>query len=203
MEILNFKVMKRITSFSILMVAILLSNVSYATGNFSVSLTPKNENVAVLNVTNDLEQIYLVNISDSDGNMIYSYKTKDLESNFSQTLDFSKLEEGFYEMNVKADDAEYVKYLSVDRSGVSVEKSIKKTKPVFQVRDNVIKVSYLNHGKEKTSVHVFQNGSLIWDKELENDFALTGAFDISNLDSGNYDFVLVSGDNIFEYQLSR
>ena len=91
----------------------------------------------------------------------------------------------------------------MNRAGVSIEKSVKKTKPVFQVRDNVIKVSYLNHGQEKTSVHVFQNGSLVWDKELDKSFAINGAFDISSLDQGDYNFVLVSGDNIYEYQVSR
>jgi len=195
--------MKTITSIGILIVTILLSNFSYATENFKVSLTAKTEGKALLNVTNDSEQIYAINISDSDGNMIYSYETKDSQANFNQTLNFSKLENGLYKMNVQMDGAKYVKHLSVNESVVSIEKSTKKTEPVFQFQNNVIKVSHLNHGDEKTSVHIYQDGSLVWDKELENKSAINKGFDISNLDPGSYNFVLISGDDIYEYQVSR
>jgi len=200
---LKFKVMKTITSLSILLVTILLSNYSHATENFRVSLTAKTEGKALLNVTNDSQQIYAINISDSDGNMIYSYETTNSQANFNQTLNFSKLEDGMYKMNVQMDGAKYVKHLSVNESVVSIEKSIKKTEPIFQFQNNVIKVSQLNHGEEKMSVHIYQDGSLVWDQELENKLAINKAFNISSLDPGKYNFVLISGDDIYEYQVSR
>jgi len=187
--------MKTITSLSILLVTILLSNYSHATENFRVSLTAKTEGKALLNVTNDSQQIYAINISDSDGNMIYSYETTNSQANFNQ--------DGMYKMNVQMDGAKYVKHLSVNESVVSIEKSIKKTEPIFQFQNNVIKVSHLNHGDEKTSVHIYQDGSLVWDQELENKLAINKAFNISSLDPGKYNFVLISGDDIYEYQVSR
>jgi len=195
--------MKTITSLSILLVTILLSNSSYATENFKVSLTAKTEGKALLNVSNDSKHIYAIDISDSYGNMIYSYETTNSQANFNQTLDFSELEDGLYKMNVQMDGAKYVKHLSVNESIVSIEKSIKKTEPIFQFQNNVINVSHLNHGEEKTSVHIYQNGSLVWDKELENKLAINKRFNISNLDPGTYNFVLISGDDIYEYQVSR
>jgi len=195
--------MKTITALSFLLATILFSNVSQATGNFKVSLTARNEGKALLSVTNDSEQIYEINISDSNGNVIYSYKTEDSKATFNQTLNFSKLEYGVYKMNVRMDGAQYEKYLSVNKSGVSLEKSTKKTDPVFQFQNNVITVSHLNHGDENVSLHIFQNGSLVWEKELENKFAINKGIDISKLDRGNYDLVLLSGDDIYEYQVSR
>jgi hypothetical protein len=195
--------MKTITALSFLLATILFSNVSHAIGNFKVSLTARNEGKALLSVTNDSEQIYEINISDSNGNMIYSYETKDSKANFNQTLDFSKLEHGLYKMNVKMDGAEYEKSISVNKSGVSVEKSTKKTDPIFQLKNNVITVSHLNHSNEKVSVYLYQNGGLVWEKELENKFAINKGIDISKLDRGNYNLVLLSGDDIYEYQVSR
>lgn len=195
--------MKTITALSFLLATVLFSNVASATGNFKVSLTARNEGKALLSVTNDSEQIYEIHISDSDGNTIYSYETKDSKSDFNQTMDFSNLEHGLYKMNVRMDGAQYEKFLTVDKSGVSIEKSIKKTEPIFQFQNNVIKLSHLNHGDEEMSLHLYQNGSLVWEKELENKFAISKGIDISKLDRGNYNLVLLSGDDIYEYQVSR
>lgn len=195
--------MKTITTLSFLLATMLFSNVSLASGNFKVSLTARNEGKALLSVTNDSEQIYEINISDSNGNMIYSYETKDSKSNFNQTLNFSQLENGLYKMNVRMDGAEYEKYITVNKSGISIEKSTKKTDPIFQFQNNIITVSHLNHSNQKVSVYLYQNGGLVWEKELENKFAINKVIDISKLDRGNYNLVLLSGDDIYEYQLSR
>lgn len=199
----KFKIMKTITTLSFLFVTILLSNVSMATGNFKVSLTARNEGKALLSVTNDSEQIYEIKISDSEGNMIYSYETEDSNANFNQTLNFSKLEHGLYKMNVKMEGAQYEKYLTVNQEGVSVEKSTKKTAPVFQFKNNVIAVSHLNHGLEKVSAHIYQDGVLIWEKDMENGFSINKGIDISKLDRGNYNLILLSGNDVYEYQVSR
>lgn len=195
--------MKTITTLSFLLATVLLSNIASATGNFKVNLSAKTEGKALLSVTNDSEQIYEIVISDSDGNTIYSYETKDSKADFNQTMDFSNLENGLYRMNVRMDGAQYEKFLTVDESGVSVEKSTKKTEPIFQFQNNVIKFSHLNHGDEEMSLHLYQNGSLVWEKELENKFAISKGIDISKLDRGNYNLVLLSGDDIYEYQISR
>jgi len=195
--------MKTISTLSFLLVAMLVSTVSQATGNFKVNLSAKTEGKALLSVTNDSEQIYEISISDSEGNTIYSYETKDSKSNFNQTLDFSNLENGLYKMNVKMEGAQYEKSLAINESGVSVAKSIKKTEPLFQFKNNLIKMSHLNHGNEEMSVYLYQNGRLVWEQKLENKFAVSKGFDISKLDGGNYDFVLSSGDDTYEYQLRK
>lgn len=195
--------MKTITTLSFLLVAMLVSTVSQATGNFKVNLSAKSEGKAILSVTNDSEQIYEINISDSEGNTIYSYETKDSKANFNQSLDFSNLENGLYKMNVKMEGAQYEKLLAVNESGVSVGKSIKKTEPHFQFKNNLIKISHLNHGNEEMSVYLYQNGSLVWEQKLENKFAVSKGFDISKLNGGNYNLVLSSGDDTYEYLVRK
>jgi len=195
--------MKTITTLSFLLVAMLVSTVSQATGNFKVNLSAKTEGKALLSMTNVSEQIYEISISDSEGNTIYSYETKDSKSNFNQTLDFSNLENGLYKMNVKMEGAQYEKSLAINEAGVSVARSIKKTEPLFQFKNNLIKMSHLNHGNEEMSVYLYQNGRLVWEQKLENKFAVSKGFDISKLDRGNYDLVLSSGDDTYEYQVRK
>jgi hypothetical protein len=108
-----------------------------------------------------------------------------------------------YKMNVQMDGAKYVKHILVNESKVSIEKSTKKTEPTFQYQDDIVRVYHLNHGEEEMSVHIYQDGSLVWDKELEKKSSINKGFDISNLDPGNYNFVLISGGDIYEYQVSR
>jgi len=195
--------MKTIITLSFLLAAMLVSNVTNATGNFKVSLSAKAENKALLSVSNDTEQIYEISIYDSEGNTIYAFETKDSKPNFNQTLDFSKLENGLYKMNVKMEGAKFEKYLAVNESGVTVGKSTKKTEPLFQFKDNLIKISHLNHANENVSLHLYQNGSLVWEKELDNSFAINKGFDLSKLDRGNYNLVLASGNDVYEYQLRK
>lgn len=118
-------------------------------------------------------------------------------------IDFSKFAHGRYKMEVKMDGAEYEKYLEVNRAGVSVAKSIKKTEPYFTYQDNMVKLSHLNHGEEPVSVHIYRDGQLIWAKEMDNSFALNKAIDISKLHRGQYQVVLVAGSDNYEYEVWR
>lgn len=158
---------------------------------------------ALLSISNNAEQKYEIKISNSEGDMVYYHETKKANTDYNRMIDFSKFAHGRYKMEVKMDGAEYEKYLEVNRAGVSVAKSIKKTEPYFTYQDNMVKLSHLNHGEEPVSVHIYLDGQLVWAKEMDNSFALNKAIDISKLHRGQYQVVLVAGSDNYEYEVWR
>jgi len=50
---------------------------------------------------------------------------------------------------------------------------------------------------------VYNNNQLIFERQLDQQFALNYAFDFSNLQPGEYSAVLATDNNYFEYQVAK
>lgn len=195
--------MKTIIRFSLLSVFVLFSVAAFATGNFRVNVTTSDEANALVEISNDTDLRYEIKIFNSEGDRVYQHKTKNASSEFAQSLDLSSLDYGWYKMEVTTDGAKYDKRLIVNRSGVQLASSVKKTEPYFGMKNNMVTLSHLNHGQDDLSVHIYENGRLLWEKPLDNRFVLNYGVDISKLSRGNYQVVLVSGNDAYEYEVRR
>lgn len=195
--------MKTITSLSILVIAFFISMEVSATGNFKVSVVPSDDSKALLSVSNDIGQNYEVSIANGNGDLVYYFETKDAVVGFKQLFDFSKLSPGTYRMEVSMEGAKYEKMLELTTDGVNLTKSLKKTQPYFSYDNNLIKLSHLNHGNQPLSFQVYKDGALVWEKQLANTFAVNEGFDLTKLDRGHYQAVLLSGEDAYEYDITR
>ncbi|HCY41548.1 MAG TPA: hypothetical protein DHV48_09360 [Prolixibacteraceae bacterium] len=195
--------MKTIITFSFLIATTLLSQLALASGTFSINLIPKTDAKALLEISNYDAHKYEINISNSSGEMVYYHETKENLTNHSKLFDFSQLEHGVYKVEVKIDGASNEQLLTIGKNGIEVGNSVKKADPVFSFSDNILKISYLNYGSNQMVLHIYENSSLVWDKNLNNEFVVQKGFDISKLDRGNYTIVFASGDDIYEYDLKR
>jgi hypothetical protein len=52
-------------------------------------------------------------------------------------------------------------------------------------------------------VYIYRDGQLVFEKKLDNSFALNKAIDISKLDRGQYQVALVAGSDYYEYEVWR
>ncbi len=195
--------MKTIFKFSLILAFSIFSTAAFATGNFRVNVTTSDEANALVEISNDTDLRYEIKIFNSEGDRVYQHKTKTASSEFSQSIDFSDFEYGWYKMEVTTDRAKYDKRLIVNRSGVQLASSIKKTDPYFGMKDNMVTLSHLNHGQKYLSLHIYENGRLLWEKSLDNSFVLNYGVDISKLSRGNYQVVLVSGNDTYEHEVRR
>lgn len=195
--------MKTITTLSILVIALFISMEVAATGNFKVNVVPSDDSKALLSVSNDIGQNYEVSIANDNGDMVYYFETKDAVVGFKQMFDFSKLSPGTYRMEVSMEGAKYEKMLELTKDGVNMTQSLKKTQPYFTYDNNVIKLSHLNHGNQPLSFQIYRDGALVWEKQLASSFAVNEGFDISKLDRGHYEAVLLSGNDVYEYDVTK
>jgi hypothetical protein len=108
-------------------------------------------------------------------------------------------------MNLRVNDTRLSKEFEVTPKGIKVdEKSQLRFDPYFNYADNVLKVSYLNFDGENLKLNFYdKNGDLIYQSELGKNFDVQSGYDLSALDPGEYDVVLTSNNNEFNFSLVK
>jgi hypothetical protein len=183
-------------------VLLLVSGAVLATGNMKVNILPSNEKTLV-QVLNVAESNYEIELKNERGDLVFYKKTDSPATTYAQHYDFSLLNDGNYSLTVKGTNEKMENTLKIKKGNVEVLNQRKEVAPFFTVRDNRIEVSYLNFELENLKVMLYDNNTLLFEKNLEPEFAVNYGLDLSNLKSGKYDAVLTSGNNFFEYQITK
>jgi hypothetical protein len=183
-------------------VLLLVSSAVLATGNMKVNILPSNEKTLV-QVLNVAESNYEIELKNERGDLVFYKKTDSPATTYAQHYDFSLLNDGNYSLTVKGTNEKMENTLKIKKGNVEVLNQRKEVAPFFTVRDNRIEVSYLNFELENLKVMLYDNNTLLFEKNLEPEFAVNYGLDLSNLKSGKYDAVLTSGNNFFEYQITK
>lgn len=189
------KTMKNLLLGIITMVA---ANVALASGNLQVNLMPGNLESATVEISNTNLVNYEIKITDNKGNLLYSTKTKVPQRELKKRYDLSNLEDGVYWHTVKVDKENVTKQFVINNGAVEVVNIRKSVEPYFQIKENHIDLSMLNHGNEDIKIYVYdRNNTLIDEAELGNDFVVQKRVDISELRPGNYNVVLVNNYDVY------
>lgn len=195
--------MKTIIAVSFIIVTTLLSKSSLASGTFLVNLVPQTKEMALLEISNNDGQKYEISILNSLGDLVYFHETKEASRNFNRLFDFSQLEHGVYKVEVKIEGASNEQLITINRKGIVVGHTSKKTDPFFNYKDNILSLSYLNHSIEDMSMNIYQKSNLIWESKMDAEFVLQKGFDLSKLKNGEYNVVFSAGNEIYEYDLTK
>lgn len=195
--------MKTIIAISFLAASALVSQQSFASGNLKVNVLPLDEGKAKFEVSHNLVQSFEISILNQMGEMVYYHETDGDQSAFKKTYDFSSLEDGMYKVEVKIDGSSNEQLLSINKGKVDLGESVYKTEPFFSYKNNRLNLSYLNHNSENMSLHLYEDGKLVWQKELDNSIVLHKGLSMEKLKKGDYQLVLASGNEIYEYEFTR
>lgn len=202
-NIKNLKVMKNVKSILTGLALVLVTGAVWATGNMKVNIVPAENEKAVVQILNVAESNYEIELKNETGDLVFYKKTDAPSANYARHYDFSMLEDGNYSLTVKGDNEKMENSLKIDKGTVEVLNQRKEVAPFFTVRDNRLEVSYLNFELENLKVMVYDNNTLLFEKNLEPEFAVNYGLDLSNLQSGTYDAVLVAENSSFEYQIIK
>lgn len=195
--------MKNLKSILTGLALVLVTGAVWATGNMKVNIVPAENEKAVVQILNVAESNYEIELKNETGDLVFYKKTDAPSANYARHYDFSMLEDGNYSLTVKGDNEKMENYLKIEKGTVEVLNQRKEVAPFFTVRDNRLEVSYLNFELENLKVMVYDNNTLLFEKNLEPEFAVNYGLDLSNLQSGTYDAVLVAENSSFEYQIIK
>lgn len=182
---------------------VLISGAVLASGNLQVNIVPVAKNKTKVYATNVEKSKFEIEVKNDKGATVYYKRTVTPESTYAKYYNFSMLGNGDYTLTVKVDDELLESTLRVQNGQVEVVKQRKEVEPFFTLKGNRLEMSWLNFSKENATMLVYNNNQLIFEKQLDQQFALNYAFDFSNLQPGEYSAVLATDNNYFEYQVAK
>ena len=181
------------------LVAIFISTMAFGTGNLKVNVTPLGEDNAIVNISNTALGNFDIEVRDLYGELIFSKKTKGEAMDYRKKYDFSRLDDGTYDLTVKTETDIYESRFTLEHGDMTVLKESRTAKPYFYVDNNIFKMSYLNFDQNNLKLYVYGENDLLLEKKLSNDFAVHEGLDFSKTGSGMYRIVLVDDNNIFQH----
>jgi hypothetical protein len=195
--------MKTIIAISFLVAASLVSELSLASGSFRVNVVPTTEGKPLLVISNNSEQKYEISISNSDGEVLYHHSTVGEQHASNTGFDFSKSENGNYKVKANVDGITNEQLVTVSRDGIRVSETVRKAEPVFNYSNNLLRVSYQNLSNETISLKLYDKENLVWETSSNESLSTRKAFDLSELEKGKYSVILSTGDDAYEYYLTK
>jgi hypothetical protein len=178
-----------------------IANVAMATGNLRVDILPLNAERAVIAISNSTESHFGISIENSAGEVVYYKETEGKMADYRKVYDFSKLENGQYTLVVNIDGATSKREFNIDSKSIEVGKMKNLVEPYFAFNDDVLRVAYLNYPGETMDLLIYDGSNLIYNKALENTFSVNEGLNLSKLKAGNYQVVLATGDQVYDYAL--
>jgi len=179
-----------------------IASAVFASGNLKVNIEQSSPKEAIVEASNVEAKFFEVEIMDKYGDRFYSKKTDDKSFTYKRKYDLSTLEDGTYFMTVEHGDEKYLKEFTVRSGDIQVVNQRKVVDPHFKVEGDMVKLSYLNFPNDNMSIAVYDEGKLLHEEEIETQFTVHKALDLSDLRPGNYKVVFASGFDIFEYDVA-
>lgn len=152
--------------------------------------------------TGEVKNVEL-SVRDATGEVLYYKMTQNTNGSSQITFDFSQLQDGYYKVCLNFNSKLVYRNLFISGKKLTIGKEVRSHHPMFLPLDGQIIVSCLNPSLENVRFYVYKNGNLHSEKKLGKDFAIHKLIDTSELNHGNYEFVLANNDGIYSYELEK
>ncbi len=179
------------------------ANIAMASGNLRVDILPLTSDRAVVAVSSKAESQYEISIENAYGEVIYYKETEGNVTDYRKVFDFSKLSKGDYKVVATIDGATSERTFSVGTKEIAVGDLKYVADPVFSFDKDILRVAYLNYPGEKVNLKIYDGNDLIYSKAIDSNFAVNEGLNLAKLRSGNYQVVLASGNEVFDYTVRK
>lgn len=193
--------MKTMKTKLLIAVLTILSSAVFASGNLKVNISQAESKKATVEATNVETEYYEIEVKTEFGERIFKKETE-AKADYKRKYDFSRLEDGIYFLSVKHGKALTQKRFELESGEVTVLDERKVLEPFFTQDGSTVNMSYLNFPKDDLSIYVYDDDKLLLEEKLSNDFSISKAINLSELNSGNYRIVLASGFDTFEHNVA-
>lgn len=190
--------MKNLFKFSLVLgVALLTMNVQASDIDFSLGVK-KEEGRIITIVLNDAKKMDL-SIYDVKNRLIHSENVAS-QKVINRTYDLKDLPEGTYYLEAESElKISRYKISVVGSTAVLSETAISDIyKPVFIEKDGLLTVSFINSQKSSATIKIYDHeDNEVYDSGLLKDQKISKSFDLSNIKSDGYTFVINYDDKSF------
>ncbi len=195
--------MKTIRTFIAIIALVASASVASAAGNLRVDILPLTSDRAVVAVSSKADSKFEISIENSYGEVIYYKETEGDATDYRKVYDFSRLGNGEYRVVASIDGATSERTFTVGAGSISVGDLKYVADPVFSFKDDVLRVAYLNYPGEKVNLTIYDGNDVIYSKSIDSNFAVNEGLNLAKLNKGNYQVVLASGNEVFDYTVRK
>lgn len=188
--------------FAFVLLALAFSIGAFATETPKMNIVTVDDSKAIVTAVTDSRESSEISIISENGTIVYSKSAK-AAAGFRSVFDLSKLEDGMYTVKLKTGTATVKSELEVGKGKVQVNSTKTEFEPYFSYNEKLLKVSFLNFDYKDISLLVYNNGELVFQTKLGNDFNIQHAFDVSKMVEGNFEFVLAGTSEEYCYNVTR
>lgn len=202
---LNIKKLNAMKTIKLLstVVAVAIVTVATAVEKPKMNVIPLNADRAMVSITNENAAYFEVSVVSENGEMVYYKQSNKPLTDYKKIFDFAGLEKGNYVLNLKVNDTKLSKEIEIANKEISVGESKLKFDPYFDFKNDVLKLSYLNFDSENLTLSIYGDNGLVYNSKLGNGFSITNGYDLSKLDTGNYNVVLSSATDEYAFSLAK
>ncbi|WP_167604755.1 hypothetical protein [Maribellus sediminis] len=194
--------MKNLKKTMLLLVTILASGSVMATGLLNVSVIPGKNEKALVSVSDNNGDRCMVEVTDANGEMVNTHHIKHPGDSYEKLYDFSKLDDGNYTLSVVLGDETLLSSMNIQNENVQISGQKEELKPYFKLIGNELELTFLNFEKQDVKFQLYDDGTneLVFENDLANDFSINKEIDLSKLKAGDYNAVVETGDQLYNYE---
>jgi hypothetical protein len=169
----------------------------------NLKMVPHTNERAIVLVENPGNSYAELTIEDSNGEILYYREGKINEKNYSKIFDFKNLANGDYRIIVENSAGKKELLFTVENNTVVVNEMLSSNTPYFNVENDILKISYLNHTMNNIALTLSNNEGEVFSKSLGNDFSITTGFNLSKLNKGDYAVSINDGRRSYTYTFEK
>jgi hypothetical protein len=177
--------------------------VSGAVEKPKMNVIPLSDEKALIAVANEKPAYFELSILSEKGDLVYYKESSSEITDFRQLINYSNLENGNYTLKLKVKDTYVSRNLAINNNEMIVGETKMMYAPYFALENDILKLSFLNFDEENMKFRILQDGELVFENRLGNEFVISEGFDISKLEKGNYEIELSSYKNQFSYNIEK
>lgn len=185
--------MKTIATILLLVVAVMAG----ATEKPRLEVTPISASRAAVTLLNPTPGMMEATFTKTDGSVIFSTRINEGIHDYQKVFDFSDVEDGNYVLTFKVNNTAVMRNIAIERGAIRVGTSNLRYDPYVALKDNTLKLSYLNFDLRNVKFTLRQNNEVVYEANLGRDFSLLRGFDVSKLESGKYETIISDGRNTY------
>ncbi|MCG1034901.1 hypothetical protein [Polaribacter sargassicola] len=137
-------------------------------------------------------------IKDEQGLVVYKEKIKN-SGNYSQTFDFSNLEDGLYTTQLEKDFESVVRKFEVKNGKASFLDTNKNKifKPVIRTEENLVLISKIAFSKAPLYISLYYKGNLIHSETVKGNEVVNRVYKLSEKEKGDYQVVINTDNKVY------
>lgn len=150
-----------------------------------------DEGKALVAYESAVESPLEITLTNCNGEVVYYKRTSKPCSEYKEIFDLTELGKGNYCVCVNYGGQSISRNLCLKNKQITVGKAKQLFEPYFRVCDKNLKVSFINAAQKKVYLSIYKDGEYVNGIDLGNNLAIQRCLDLSKLQGGEYEVVLI------------